>query len=385
VQWPLSTHKSSRPRHVYDGGQFYTPCGKARFIAVAPRSPAHPSTQDFPLILNTGRVRDQWHTMTRTGKSPRLSSHTPEPRIEMHPEDARAYHLHEDMLMQIRSRWGTVIGRVHISQHQPRGSIFMPIHWNNQYASRARIDTVVNPVSDPVSGEPEFKHTPVGVGAYRPRWYGFVLSREPVDFSEVGYWILANGEQFRRYELAGEAAVANWDHWSRLKLGHSGEWLEFEDGGTGRYRGARIVHGRLHACIFVSPSHELPARNWLMALFDKVRLGKSRIVPTCLRAVRPTIDWIPVLSSAPATKWVVTPSSRPLKAKASPPLNRSAHSAMPAPIVVHVCRNCANSSQRITRLMSRCLETEPLAVDGCNPPLAYFSIKTTAWGCHPMG
>jgi assimilatory nitrate reductase catalytic subunit len=193
----------------------------------------------------------------------------------MHPEDASAYHLREDMLVQIRSRWGTVIGRVHTSSHQPRGSLFMPLHWNSQYASRARIDAVVNPVADPVSGEPEFKHTPVGVTVYRPKWYGFVLSREPVDFSKVDYWILANGEQFRRYELAGETAIANWSHWSRLKLGHSGDWLEFEDHGTGRYRGARIVHGRLHACIFVSPSHELPARNWLMALFDKARLEEA--------------------------------------------------------------------------------------------------------------
>jgi assimilatory nitrate reductase catalytic subunit len=275
VQWPLATPKNARPRHVYDGGKFYTPSGKARFIAVAPRSPAHPPSEDFPLILNTGRVRDQWHTMTRTGKSPRLSSHTPEPQVVMHPEDARIYHLHEAMLVQIRSRWGMVIGRVHTSSHQPRGSIFMPIHWNSQYASRARIDAVVNPVADPVSGEPEFKHTPVAVAVYRPRWYGFVLTREPVDFSEVDYWTRANGEQFRRYELAGEAAIANWAHWSRLKLGHGGDWLEFEDRGTGRYRGARIVHGRLHACIFVSPSHELPARNWLMALFDKVRLEES--------------------------------------------------------------------------------------------------------------
>ena len=298
VQWPLGTHKNSSQAHIYDGGKFYTASGKARFIAVTPRPPANQPTEEFPLILNTGRVRDQWHTMTRTGKSPRLSSHTPEPRVTMHPEDARVYHLRDNMLAQIRSRWGTVIGRVHTSPHQQRGSIFMPIHWNNQYASRARIDAVVNPVTDPVSGEPEFKHTPVCIAAYRPRWYGFVLTREPVDFSEVDYWILANGEQFRRYELAGDTAVANWNHWSRLKLGHNGEWMEFEDRGTGRYRGASIVNGRLHACIFISPTYELPARNWLMALFDKERLQDSdRMDLLAGRPVDNKLDTGPVVCS----------------------------------------------------------------------------------------
>ena len=89
--WPMAESRESARGPVFGDGRFLHPDGKARFIALTPRLPEQRTTQEFPLVLNTGRVRDHWHTMTRTAKSARLSAHVAEPFVEMNPVDALRY------------------------------------------------------------------------------------------------------------------------------------------------------------------------------------------------------------------------------------------------------------------------------------------------------
>ena len=127
------------------------------------------TTQEFPLVLNTGRVRDHWHTMTRTGKSARLSAHVAEPYAEINTADALRFAVRDGELATLRSSWGSMVVRVRTGADVPSGMVFAPIHWNRAYASDARVGAVANPVVDPISGEPEFKHTPVADRALRGR------------------------------------------------------------------------------------------------------------------------------------------------------------------------------------------------------------------------
>jgi assimilatory nitrate reductase catalytic subunit len=273
VQWPLSdTPEARRP---FADGRFFTPSGKARFVAVHATPPAHALSDDFPLVLNTGRVRDQWHTMTRTGQSPRLSAHTPEPTVEVHPRDALRYGVVHAGLARVFSRWGEVTVRVQLTSGQRPGSVFVPIHWNTEFASHSRIGAVVNPATDPISGEPEFKHTPVRIAPYTPTWNGFILSREPVQACAAHYWVRVRGEQFWRYELGGEIPIDVWITQVHDLLGHNGEWIDFEDKAAGRYRAVKIGNGRLDACVFVSSSLALPPRSWLASLFVEEALDEG--------------------------------------------------------------------------------------------------------------
>ena len=89
VQWPVTPDYPTGTPRLFETGGFFTPDRKARFIPVVPRPPKNATSREHPLVLNTGRIRDQWHTMTRTGKSPRLMMHMFEPCAEFHPEDAR--------------------------------------------------------------------------------------------------------------------------------------------------------------------------------------------------------------------------------------------------------------------------------------------------------
>jgi len=97
--------------------------------------------------------------------------------VDMHPQDALSCGVREGELACVSSRWGAMVARVQHGGGMSRGSVFVPIHWNDQVASDARAGAVVNPAVDPVSGEPEFKHTPVRVDKFRVSWHGFSLSR----------------------------------------------------------------------------------------------------------------------------------------------------------------------------------------------------------------
>jgi len=277
VQWPLSVAAGGTARLFTDNIYAHSD-GKARFIATPPRAPANMPDGDYPLSLNTGRVRDQWHTMTRTGKSARLADHVPESFVDMHPQDALLCGVREGTLARVSTRWGSLVARVQHSGGIARGGVFVPIHWNGQTASDARVGALVNPVVDPVSGEPEFKHTPVSVQEFRVAWHGFVLHRGQLtldDVPEISHWTRIQGQQFSRYELAGLKPIDEVGAWARALSGVTAadaDWLEYQDSSAGMYRAIHLVGDRIETCIFLSPRPDLPSRAWLSGLFLKPQL-----------------------------------------------------------------------------------------------------------------
>ncbi len=247
-------------------------------MATNPEPPANATDEEYPFVLNTGRLRDQWHTMTRTGKAARLTGHAPEPFIEMHPEDALASGVVTGDLARVATRWGSMVARLRVSNDLRRRMIFVPIHWSGAFASDAGVGSLVNPAVDPVSGEPEFKHTPARVAPFVVAWHGFVLSRRPLDVDSVTWWSFAQGESFLRYELAGRRSFSDWSPWARRLLRVSeatADWIDYSDASAGTYRAVHIVDDRIESCLFLSPRPELPARSWLAGLFAKEKLEPS--------------------------------------------------------------------------------------------------------------
>jgi assimilatory nitrate reductase catalytic subunit len=223
-------------------------------------------------------VRDQWHTMTRTGRAARLAEHVPEPYIDMHPQDALLCGVKAGELARVASNWGAVVARVQHGGGIARGSVFMPIHWSGQTASDARVGTVVNPAVDPVSGEPEFKHTPVRIEPFGVNWYGFILSRVELPLLEAAHWTRIQGTDFIRYELAGRTPVRDATAWGRALLGvaahdEDADWIDVEDRSGGMYRAVHLVDERIQSCLFVSTRQDLPARTWLAEMFGKPKLA----------------------------------------------------------------------------------------------------------------
>jgi assimilatory nitrate reductase catalytic subunit len=207
-----------------------------------------------------------------------LAGHIPEPFIDMHPQDALLCGVKAGELARVTSNWGAVVARVQHGGGIARGTVFMPIHWSGQTASDARVGAVVNPAVDPVSGEPEFKHTPVRVEPFGVAWYGFILSRRELPLLEAANWTRIQGRDFIRYELAGRKPVRDAAGWGRALLqveDEEADWIEAEDRSGGVYRAAHLVDGRIESCLFVSQRQDLPARAWLAGMFDKAQLTSA--------------------------------------------------------------------------------------------------------------
>lgn len=281
IQWPVTKEKPKGTTRMFSDGHFYTENNKAQFIAVKNSSPASILSEAYPFRLNTGRVRDQWHTMTRTGKSARLSGHIYEPYIEIHPLDANGASLQDNELAEVLSELGKIICRVNISESQQQGSVFIPIHWNDQFANLAVVDSLVNAVVDPFSGQPEYKSTAVNVKPFHAQWYGFLLSRRKLDLVNASYWACSRGQGLWRYEIAGDETPQDWAECARSLLcqhAEQVEWTEYHDTAVNRYRAARIENSRLESCIFIGPDFSLPERDWLLNLFKDEKLNsKDRI------------------------------------------------------------------------------------------------------------
>ncbi|HWW68367.1 MAG TPA: molybdopterin-dependent oxidoreductase [Duganella sp.] len=280
IQWPVRRGADGAlevEERLFADKRFAHADGKARFIATAPRAPVNAISEDFPLALNTGRVRDQWHTMTRTGKSFTLADHISESFVDIHPQDALLHGVREGELARVSSEWGAMVARVQHGGGIPRGTVFIPIHWSGQTSSDARVGALVNPVVDPVSGEPEFKHTPVRIEQFRVNWHSFILSRTEVDLESVAHWTRIQGREFARYELAGRNTISDFGQWARGVLGVQdldADWLEYEDRTAGVYRAVHVVNDRIEQCIFLSPRQDMPSRAWLASLFVKEQLSE---------------------------------------------------------------------------------------------------------------
>ena len=276
IQWPVPRRGHTGTQRLFEDGRFQHSDGRARLVPTpANRSPPPTAGNDFPFILNTGRIRDQWHTMTRTSQSPRLTEHIPEPFADLHAQDALLLAVREGELARVTTARGSMIARVRTSGEVARGCVFAPIHWSGENASQARTGALVSAVVDPISGEPEFKHTPARVEPFPVEWYGFMLTREPLAVADITWWTTIRGRGFLRYELAGRAVPRDWPVWLRQRLGAtqlSADYLDYQDAAAGIYRAAHLVGDRLQACIYISRRPDLPDRGWLAGLFERKRL-----------------------------------------------------------------------------------------------------------------
>ncbi|MFE1774808.1 molybdopterin-dependent oxidoreductase, partial [Streptomyces sp. NPDC059008] len=142
----------SRPRL-----SFPTPSGRAVFFARPHLPPAEMPDDDFPFVLNTGRLQHQWHTLTKTGKVAKLSKLNPGPFVEIHPRDAEALGVLEGDAVEVASRRGRAVLPAVVTDRVRPGNCFAPFHWNDLFGEYLSVNAVTNDAVDPVSFQPEFK------------------------------------------------------------------------------------------------------------------------------------------------------------------------------------------------------------------------------------
>ncbi|MCR6685718.1 nitrate reductase [Pseudoxanthomonas sp.] len=162
-QWPFPAGAAQGQARRYADGVFATADGRARFHATPYRPVAEPISARFPLRLLTGRLRDQWHGMSRTGRVPELFAHSPEPGLRMHPDDAVRRGLKAGELVRVASKRGELVLPLEISDELASGTVFAAMHWSGQHLSSGGINEVSQPAVDARSRQPELKHAAVRV------------------------------------------------------------------------------------------------------------------------------------------------------------------------------------------------------------------------------
>ncbi|TPL97718.1 MULTISPECIES: nitrate reductase [unclassified Mesorhizobium] len=272
-------------------GNFYTPDRKARFIAVRPVTETR-TDEKFPLILNTGRVRDHWHTMTRTGKSPRLSQHIAEPFVEIHPDDAARYGIGDADIARVSSPRGAVLVRALITSRQRRGSIFAPMHWTDQFTAKGRLDTLTAPLTDPVSGQPALKHVAVHIEKFAAMAFGFAVTRQRPEAIAGDYWAVARCRDGWRVELAFADDKIDWTTFAQSLFGAStdAEILAYHDRDAGQHRIAAFDGVQLAGALFVAPGPVAVSRGWATQQLEEAHASQRerfRIVAGRAGAERP--------------------------------------------------------------------------------------------------
>ena len=265
-QWPRPAGAEPRETRFFADGRFYHPDGKARFIPTPFRRLASPASARFPFVLNTGRIRDQWHTMTRSAKAPRLMAHVSEPFVEIHPADAAAIGVASADLAEIESAHGRAILRVVVTERQRRGSLFAPVHWTDQHASLARVDALIGAAADPVSGQPELKGAPVAARRFDAAWHAFATSTRPIAVEEADYFAAAVTRGGWRADLAGVEAPADWTLFAQrmLTLGDDADLIAYHDAAAGRRRFVAFHDGVFAGALFAAPGPVAVARSWIV-------------------------------------------------------------------------------------------------------------------------
>ena len=173
-QWPFREGATVGTARLYVDGIFPTESGRARFVADPYRAAKELRDARYPLTLNTGRLRDQWHGMSRTGTAAQLFGHVNEAVLSLHPDELTRHRLQAGDLVSLKSRRGSLIVAVDSDDSVRPGQAFLPMHWGDRFL-KGGVNTLTQPAFDPLSKQPELKHSGVRLEAVNLPWQLFAL------------------------------------------------------------------------------------------------------------------------------------------------------------------------------------------------------------------
>ncbi|GHA19314.1 nitrate reductase [Arenicella chitinivorans] len=298
VQWPVTHARPKGTARLFTNHQFFTATQRAQFIAAPPHIIAAP---DGMFLLNTGRLRDQWHTMTRTGQVASLCGHDELPFVEMHPDDAADQGLSQHQFVQVQNHHGRFIGRLNVVDSVQRGQLFAPIHWTQQFAQSAIINSVVAPVVDAVSGQPQSKAAVVSLQRFDCQQWARVVTTEPLQSNDWAYW--AQTRIARGYvTLVGVSDEVDWKIWLRSRFESPIFVKHYQNPLSGQQALIASDEKRPVALVFTHANvAELPSQVWLervYAINDSATLnqelhgelgGYDELICSCFKTTRKAI------------------------------------------------------------------------------------------------
>ncbi|MFD2184580.1 molybdopterin-dependent oxidoreductase [Rhodoplanes azumiensis] len=276
IQWPVPRGQREGTVRLFGAGGFVTTDGRARFVPAAMPTLAAAVSPRYPLRLNTGRIRDQWHTMTRTGLSPRLGAHRPEPFVEVHPDDVARFGLSDGGFAKVETAHGEAVLRVVATEVVRSGEIFAPIHWTAETSSHGRVGPLVAGATDPYSGQPEAKATPATMTPVTMRRAGFALSRGPLSLPDGLWWSRIAVAGGFAWSLASDAPIEALVPAIRALFSDC-ECAELHDPARDVIRIAAFADARLAGAVFIGPAGQVPRWETLAPMVGEAFAPATRL------------------------------------------------------------------------------------------------------------
>ncbi|WP_293751286.1 nitrate reductase [uncultured Paraglaciecola sp.] len=275
VQWPVNQSAPYGTKRLFTDGQFYTKSGKAQFVLTKFSAPEQQTNSDFPFVLNSGRVRDQWHTMTRTGKTSELTSHVSRPYLAMHSKDAASLDLKHDDLVSLSAEHVVaetppVLLPVVIDDNQRCGEVFAPIHWSASNASSANITMLYTDANDKLSGQPELKHAAIKLQKVNYQHYGQLFIQQDLNVELLrqyfDYFVTCPVEKGQRVFFATDQEPANIKHDLQLQLPLYDEWIN--TAGPHLNSTCAMRQGVMSLVMFISPNNMEVDASWINSVLN---------------------------------------------------------------------------------------------------------------------
>jgi assimilatory nitrate reductase catalytic subunit len=284
-QWPFPAGASAGTARLYLEGVFPTVSGRAQFVADPYRAAKEQRDARFPLTLITGRLRDQWHGMSRTGTAAQLFGHVSEAVLSLHPDELRRHRLQSGDLISLKSRRGAVIVPVASDDSVRPGQAFLPMHFGDRFL-KGGVNSLTLPAFDPLSKQPELKHSGVRLEPVQLPWHLFALVEGDVQqhfetlrplceaFSYVSLSLTGRERPALLIRAANATAPGPQllrDIDQRLGL-NDGPVLAYDDPRRSIGKRVRIENGRITA---IRLAGETLARHWLQNLWLEGRADEQ--------------------------------------------------------------------------------------------------------------
>ncbi|MEL0169096.1 MAG: molybdopterin-dependent oxidoreductase [Pseudomonadaceae bacterium] len=285
-QWPFDAATEQGTERLYADGNFATANGRAQFVAEQLTELKEPTDSEYPLLLNTGRLRDQWHGMSRTGTAAQLFGHVELAQLAMHPDDLVARGLQDGQLIRVSSRRGELVLPVLAEAAQRPGQVFLPMHWGDRFLKGLGCNVLTQNGYDPLSKQPELKQSGVQVTPAQLPWESFLLIEGDVQqhfsalrrlgerFDYLGMGLIGRERPALVMRTAAATApsaalLAEIDSLCGLD---DPSTMRYDDPASGVSKRIRLNEGRITA---MRLSGDTLARDWLRSLWQSANTDTS--------------------------------------------------------------------------------------------------------------
>jgi len=299
VQWPINANAPLGTARMFTDNKFFTPSAKANFIAISPRKPEQLTSADYPFVLNTGRMRDQWHTMTRTGNARKLHQHIEQAYLYVHPDDLKVIGCEDGDLVQLHSsvsskeQHDALIVPIKIDSKQRKGEVFCPIHWSQTYGSHLKLAALFSSAADPISGQPELKHAAVSIRPVKTDMQMLIYSKQAIPAEALtpltDYYVQTVQEHAFVYRLAllldqktatlqhRASDIQAWEKTVMQSLSDKLETLTFHDAGVEAFQRVYVQSNELEYFTITSKQKPTVHKAWMDDLFQRGLLENADI------------------------------------------------------------------------------------------------------------